>query len=124
MKKSFILGLTVLILSMGLMFVSCKTDDDGGGDQVTISILNNSGKDITRVVVKERSTVRYDKTTTTPNGQTFSDIITGLSFAGGNDTILWIGVYNQTEELGGDSVSPSKGSTVSLKLTTSGLENN
>ena len=123
MKKSFVLGLTVLILSMGLMFVGCS-DDDGDDDQVTINIVNNSGKDITRVVAKERGTDRYDRTITTPNGQTFSDKITGLGFAGGDDTILWIGVYNQTEELGGISVSPSKGSTVNLKLTESGLANN
>ena len=36
MKKSLILGLTVLILSMGLVFVGCSTDSDDDGN-------NNNG---------------------------------------------------------------------------------
>ena len=41
MKKSFILGLTVLILSMSLMFVGCSTDSDDDGNNNN----NNTGGD-------------------------------------------------------------------------------
>ena len=41
MKKSFILGLIVLILSMGLVFVGCSTDsdDDGGSSPEIPAVL-------------------------------------------------------------------------------------
>ena len=38
MKKSFILGLTVLVLSLGLVLVGCSTDDDGG-DSVPSNLI-------------------------------------------------------------------------------------
>ena len=102
MKKSFILVLTVLILSMSLMFVGCSTDDDGedngGGSPEIPAVLKGTtwvnsttnekiefgNKDVT-VTLSGGSPKKYDLDSVTKGGIQYSLIFKGLP--GGSNEI-------------------------------------
>ena len=77
-KKIFFLGMTVLILSLGLAFVGCKTDDDSGGSGGNDGSLNGTWVKGSDKITVSGNTYEWDTGTISYKGS--------ISYSGGKAT--------------------------------------